>query len=115
MRDMKARRPGSGEQLAELYRSARLFVNFFQPSFKLMAKRRDGARVRKTYSVPATPHQLLAADARTPEVVRHHLQVIYAALDPVAWLQDIRVAQERLAALTNIQPIAHPAAEHRNR
>ena len=31
----------------ELYRSARSFVNFFQPSFKLIAKRRDGARVRR--------------------------------------------------------------------
>ena len=38
--------------LAELYRSVRLFVNFFQPSFKLVGKERDGARVRKTYSAP---------------------------------------------------------------
>lgn len=38
------------ECLAELYRSARLFVNLFQPSFKLIARQRDGARVRKTYS-----------------------------------------------------------------
>ncbi len=96
--------------LAELYRSARLFVNFFQPSFKLMAKQRDGARVRKTYSAPATPHQRLAADARTPDAIRHHLQEIYAALDPVALLRDIRGAQERLAALADTQPIAHPAA-----
>jgi integrase len=36
--------------LAELYRSVRLFVNFFQPSFKLIGKQRDGARVRKTAS-----------------------------------------------------------------
>lgn len=30
--------------LAQLYRSMRLFVNFFQPSFKLIGKQRDGAR-----------------------------------------------------------------------
>ncbi len=95
--------------LAELYRSARLFVNFFQPSFKLIAKQRDGARVRKTYSAPATPHQRLAADARTPDAVSHHLQEIYAALDPVALLRDIRDVQERLAALADTQPIGHPA------
>ncbi|MET4449564.1 hypothetical protein ABIB75_007878 [Bradyrhizobium sp. GM2.2] len=64
--------------LAELYRSARLFVNFFQPSFKLVAKQRDGARVRKTYSAPATPHQRLAAPARTTDAVRAHFQEIYA-------------------------------------
>ncbi len=47
--------------LAELYRSVRLFVNFFQPSFKLIGKQRDGAHVDKSYSAPATPHQRLAA------------------------------------------------------
>lgn len=95
--------------LAELYRSARLFVNFFQPSFKLIAKQRDGARVRKTYSAPTTPHQRLAADARTPDAVRAQLQEIYAALDPVALLRDIRGAQEGLAALADTQPIVNPA------
>ena len=34
--------------LAELYRSLRLFVNFFQPSFKLAEKSRDGAKVTNT-------------------------------------------------------------------
>jgi hypothetical protein len=97
--------------LAELYRSARLFVNFFQPSFKLIAKRRDGARVRKTYSSPMTPHQRLAADARTPDEVRARLQEIYAGLDPVVLLRDIRATQERLAALADVQPVGHTAAQ----
>src|SRR5437763_7436279 len=35
--------------LARLYAAMRLFVNFFQPSFKLAAKARDGATVRKRY------------------------------------------------------------------
>jgi len=74
--------------LAQLYRSARLFVNFFQPSFKLIVKR-DGARVHKTYSAPATPHQRLAADARTSDEVRACLQETFASLDPVALLRDI--------------------------
>ena len=41
--------------LARLYTALRLFVNFFQPSFKLAAKTRDGAKVKKTYHPPATP------------------------------------------------------------
>ncbi|MDX0993325.1 ISNCY family transposase, partial [Sinorhizobium medicae] len=90
--------------LAKLYRSARLFVNFFQPSFKLIAKQRDGARVRKTYSPPATPHQRLIADARTSDAVRSRLQEIYAGLDPVLLLRDIRALQERLAALADTPP-----------
>jgi hypothetical protein len=74
--------------LAELYRSVRLFVNFFQPSFKLIGKQRDGARVRKSYSAPTTPHQRLAADARTCDAVRARLQEIFISLDPVALLRD---------------------------
>jgi hypothetical protein len=90
--------------LAQLYRSARLFVNFFQPSFKLIGKQRDGARVLKTYSPPATPHQRLAADARTPEEVRARRQEIGAGLDPVALRRDSSGAQERRAALADAQP-----------
>ncbi|MCP1838537.1 hypothetical protein ACVIHI_000098 [Bradyrhizobium sp. USDA 4524] len=40
--------------LARLYRSAHLFVNCFQPSFKLIRKERDGARVHKR-TVPRDP------------------------------------------------------------
>jgi hypothetical protein len=49
--------------LAQLYRSLRLFVNFFQPSFKLAEKSRDGAVVRKRYHAPLTPCQRLLEDA----------------------------------------------------
>src|ERR1700724_1907977 len=38
--------------LARLYASLRLFVNFFQPSFKLAAKARDGAQIRENYHPP---------------------------------------------------------------
>jgi hypothetical protein len=50
--------------LAMLYRSLRFFVNFFQPSFKLAEKSREGAKVKKRYHAPATPHQRLMADSR---------------------------------------------------
>jgi hypothetical protein len=45
--------------LMRLYTTVRLFVNYFQPSFKLAEKHRDGARVRKRYHPPATPCQRL--------------------------------------------------------
>jgi hypothetical protein len=47
-RDAQYRRyEGLEAALAELYRSLRLFVNFFQPSLKLAEKSRDGAKVTK--------------------------------------------------------------------
>jgi hypothetical protein len=97
--------------LAQLYRAVRLFVNFFQPSFKLIGKQRDGARVRKTYSAPATPHQRMISEVRTPDAVRNHLQEIYAGLDPVVLLRDIRAVQDSLAALADIKPVAENAVE----
>jgi hypothetical protein len=56
------------------------------------------------------PHQRLAADARTPDEVRARLQEIYAGLDPVVLLRDIRATQERLAALADVQPVGQAAA-----
>ncbi|GEM_PF-4573977 len=78
--------------LAELYRSVRLFLNFFRPPFKLIGKQRDGARGQKSYSAPTTPHQRLTADPRTSDAVRARLQEICISLDPVALLRDIRAA-----------------------
>lgn len=42
--------------LERLYAASRLHTNFFQPSFKLKDKRREGAKVIKRYHVPATPY-----------------------------------------------------------
>ena len=47
--------------LSRLYAASRLFVNFFQPSFKLASKTRVGAKVRKTYHAPETPYARLLA------------------------------------------------------
>ena len=48
--------------LARLYKTTRLFVNFFQPSFKLAENERVGALVKKKYHRPATPCQRLLID-----------------------------------------------------
>jgi hypothetical protein len=96
--------------LATLYRSLRLFVNYFQPSFKLAGKVREDARVRKHYHAPATPHQRLLADPRTPDPVRGKVQAVYATLDPVRLLNNIRQAQARLVEIAD-QRIAEANAE----
>lgn len=87
--------------LADLYRSVRLFVNFFQPSFKLLEKRRDGALVKKRYSSPATPHQRLMTDSRTSTEVRNRLLHMSEQLDPVKLLRDIRAGQQRLVDIAH--------------
>jgi hypothetical protein len=78
-----------------------LFVNFFQPSFKLAEKTREGAQVRKRHHPPARPCQLLLADPRTPAAVRDRVTALKTSLDPVRLLAEIRAAQQRLVALAD--------------
>src|SRR3954466_9716836 len=87
--------------LARLYSSLRLFVNFFQPSFKLAGKARVGAKVKKKYHRPATPYQRLLADARINEEVRRRVMAIHATLDPVQLLQTIRACQQELVEIAD--------------
>jgi hypothetical protein len=83
-------------QLTELYRVVRLYVNCFQPSLKLAAKRRAGSRVRKTYDVAQTPLQRLLASGELPAATSEHLTRVAVALDPVRLLQQLRVLQDAL-------------------
>lgn len=101
------------DALSQLYAASRLFVNFFQPSFKLAEKRRDGAHVYKRYHPPATPYQRLLDDARTADETRTRVRAIFDELDPVRLLRDIRAAQQRLVALADTAcpaPISEQAA-----
>ncbi len=85
--------------LANLYEASRLYVNFFQPSFKLKSKTREGARVTKCYHAPATPYQRLIDSASIPESIKEQLRVQFLSLDPIRLLGKIRHAQSRLVAL----------------
>ena len=87
---------GAATALARLYAVLRLFVNFFQPSFKLAGKARDGAKVKKIYHPPATPYQRLLANPRTSEDVRRRVTALHATLDPVELLREVRAAQQAL-------------------
>jgi hypothetical protein len=85
--------------LNKLYTSARFFVNFFQPSFKLLSKIREGAKVIKKYHPPATPCERLLERNDVSEECKEHLRQTLAALDPVRLLSEIREAQRVLAQL----------------
>ena len=80
--------------LAELYAASRLYINFFQPSFKLKAKTREGAHVSKTYYPPATPCSRLLASSSVSEAIKSKLRQQFIELDPVRLLHDIRSAQQ---------------------
>jgi hypothetical protein len=87
--------------MTRLYAASRLFVNFFQPSFKLAAKQRDGAKVLKRYHPPQTPCERLLQAESTPMTVRSKLSEIAAELDPLKLLEEMRAVQAYLAALAD--------------
>jgi hypothetical protein len=94
--------------MGRLYAAARLYVNFFQPSFKLKEKRREGAKVIKRYHAPSTPYERALAHPKVPPAVKERLRDQYRTLNPVALLAEIRTAQEELG-----NRIDRPAGEAR--
>ena len=85
--------------LSRLYATSRLFVNFFQPSFKLASKTRLGAKVRKTYHAPETPCAKLLASPAVTDDMKERLRATAAQLDPLRLLDEIRAVQQHLASL----------------
>ena len=101
----------AGQTIAHLHGAMRLYVNYFQPSFKLMQKTRNGSAVTKRYSRPATPcdrgirHESVSAEAKAALAERR------STLDPVALLHTIREAQSALAAFVSLELRPTPRGE----
>ena len=89
----------TGQCLARLYQMVRRYVNYFQPSFKLKSKTREGAKVRKLYHAPATPCERLLAHPSISAAAKESLRAPLASLDPLELLHGIRKGQAALAAL----------------
>jgi hypothetical protein len=88
----------AGECLARLYQMVRLYVNYFQPSFKLLSKTRDGAKIKERYQKPATSRERLPAHASTSDSAKESIRAELAPLDPANPLHQIREGQAALAA-----------------
>ncbi|NJL71514.1 MAG: transposase family protein [Candidatus Competibacteraceae bacterium] len=82
--------------LAELYRVARLYINFFQPSMKLISKTRDGAKVSKRYDTARTPVARLLDSSSIQEKMKKRLRREFTKMDPMALLADMAKLQTKL-------------------
>src|ERR1700688_1637697 len=74
--------------LSRLYGASRLFVNFFQPSFKLASKHRDGAKVTKRYHPPLTPCDRILQTEGVSAAAKDKLREVSAQLDPLKLLEE---------------------------
>jgi hypothetical protein len=94
----------AAQVMARLYAAARLYVNFFQPSFKLKEKRREGAKVIKRYHAPATPFERAVGHPKVTRAAKARLRNMHRALDPVALLAEMRAAQTELGERIDCRP-----------
>lgn len=75
--------PGEVALLNRLYNDLGLYVNFFLPSFKLVGKHRQGARVKKSYDRPQTPcERLLKAWEQEEPAACAILRETFSTLNP---------------------------------
>ncbi len=89
------------EALNRVYDDLRLYVNFFQPVMKLVAKTRHGAKVRKVYDIAQTPYQRLLKAGVLTEAKQQELAAIYHGLNPVLLLKEINENLEHLWKLAD--------------
>jgi hypothetical protein len=82
--------------LNEIYDNVRLFVNFFQPSVKLIGKSRRGSKVKKQYDPPQTPYQRMMSSKNISQIVKYKLKYQFESLNPAELHRRIRRLQEEL-------------------
>lgn len=73
-----------------------LYINFFLPSVRLIAKDRIGSKLRKRYDAPQTPYQRVLACSSIPEKKKEQLRTIYKRLDPYLLLKSIHNKMRQL-------------------
>jgi transposase InsO family protein len=86
--------------LERLYALTRLQMNFLRPVRKLIAKERQGARIRKVYDAPKTPYQRLVESALLEPDTAKRLEEQFLAVNPAELQRRIELALRAVWACT---------------
>jgi len=89
------------ECLGRIYSLVRLYINFFQPTMKLVSKTRHGAKVHKVYETALTPYQRLLKLGVLTKEKQTELAATYQGLNPVRLLKQIDDNLEQLWKLAD--------------
>ena len=82
--------------LESIYDDLRLYINFFQPSFKLIAKERIGKRMLKRYDTAKTPYQRLLERKDISFESKARLMNLYLQLNPAELRRSIDLKTAKL-------------------
>lgn len=91
--------------IRELLVLVEVYVNFFQPSQKLIYKKRTGAKVYKKYDEAKTPYQRLLKSGILKKKQREKLHKIYESWNPMRLIKKIRKLQSKLEKLNRYKLI----------
>lgn len=89
----------------QMYMANRLFINFFQPSFKLLDTQRIGGKTVRRHDAPKTPYNRLIELHTLRSELQCHFDNIIHALDPLKLLETIRLYQHQLARIAVGDPV----------
>lgn len=89
------------QSLARLYYTIRLYLNFFQPTMKLISKTRQGAKVHKVYETAQTPYRRLLKLGALRPARQSELAMVYCGLNPVLLLRQINTNLAQLWKLAD--------------
>jgi hypothetical protein len=79
----------------ELYAVLRLYLNFFQPTFKLIGKvKKPNGRYKRLYDTPVTPYRRALERADIDQATKDRLTSQYETLNP-------KILRDRIRALTS--------------
>jgi hypothetical protein len=82
--------------LQRVYQWLRLWTNHWQPVLKLIAKEREGAKVRKRYDTAQTPYRRVLASAIRTSAAQQRLDQEHAAYGPTAVWREVDAARTAL-------------------
>ncbi|MBN9397117.1 MAG: transposase family protein [Candidatus Melainabacteria bacterium] len=97
--------------MLSLYQVLRLYVNFFQPSLKLVSKSREGSRVVKAYDKAQTPYQRILASNHVSKQKKLAIESLYLNLDPMLLYREIGHRQNKLWSYSWIPEIKNIGIE----
>jgi len=86
--------------LQSIYDDVRLYINFFQPSFKLIAKERIGNKTIKRYDTAKTPYQRVLERKDISLSAKARLMNLYVQLNPAELRRSIDLKTAKLWKLS---------------
>lgn len=89
------------ECMSRVYDAVHMYVNFFQPTMKLVSKTRFGSKVHRVYDTAQTPYQRLLRSGILSDTKQSELAAVYAGLNPVQLRAQLDEHLEKLWRLAD--------------